>query len=119
MCVCVCVCVGVDTDTHTPLSLSHYQLAFHPVSHPSVQMVRKAASMLSLFLPPCYTLSFGGKKKGYASDRLKPNRGGIQIGCQVDLTARGAAKDQKAEFRSVTAPALSLSIFCLDDIEFK
>ncbi len=59
------------------------------------------------------------KKKGYASDRLEPNRGGIQIGCQVDLTARGAAKDQEAEFRSVSAPALSLSVFCLDDIEFK
>lgn len=49
----------VDARTHTPLSLSHYQLAFHPVSHPSVQMVRKAASMLSLsLLLLCYTRSF-------------------------------------------------------------
>lgn len=89
----MCVSEWIQTHTHTPLSLSHYQLAFHPVSHPSVQMVRKAAPMLSLFLPPCYTHSFGGGKKSYASKRLKPNRGGIQIGCQVDLTARGAAKD--------------------------
>lgn len=59
----LCVCALIQTHTHTPLSLSHYQLAFHPVSHPSVQMVRKAASMLSLFLSPCYTHSFGGGKK--------------------------------------------------------
>lgn len=63
-CVCVCVCQCWHR-THTPLSLSHYQLAFHPVSHPSVQMVRKAASVLSLslILPSLYTLSFGEKKK--------------------------------------------------------
>lgn len=41
----------VDTGhTHTPLS--HYQLAFHPLSHPSVQMVLKAAlSLSSLYAP--------------------------------------------------------------------
>lgn len=43
----------------------------------------------------------------------------MQIGCRVDLTAGGAAKDQKSEFRSVTAPLFSLSIFWLDDTEFK
>lgn len=37
----------------------------------------------------------------------------------MDLTARGAAKDQKAEFGSVAALALSPPIFCSDDIEFK
>lgn len=110
--MCVCQCWH---RTHTPLSLSHYQLAFHPVNHPSVQMVRKAASVLSLslILPSLYTLSFGEKKKkGYASDRLEPNRGRIQIGCQVDLTAWKAAS-QRAEFRSVTAPARAPFYFLL------
>lgn len=70
-----CVCVSVLTqDTHTPLSLSHYQLAFHPVSHPSVQMVRKAASVLPLYRSPfSLHILLWRKKKGYASDRLEPN----------------------------------------------
>lgn len=78
--------------THTPLSWSHYKLTFQPVIHPSVQMVRKAAPSLSPSL--LHTPSFGWKKiKDYASNRLQPNGGGMQIGCQVGLTARGAAKD--------------------------
>lgn len=60
------VCVPVLTqDTHSPLSLSHYQLAFHPVSHPSVQMVRKAASVFLRYHSPfsLHTLLWRRKKK--------------------------------------------------------
>lgn len=42
----VCVLIQ-DTHTHTHTPLSHYQLAFHPLSHPSVQMVLKAALSLA------------------------------------------------------------------------
>lgn len=69
------MCLNGYRHTHTPLSLSHYQLAFHPVSHPSVQMVRKAAPMLSLFLPPCYTHSFGGGKKRLCQQATEAKQG--------------------------------------------
>lgn len=62
----------VCAHTHTPLSLSHYQLEFHPVSHPSVQMVRKAASMLSLFLSlPLHALYSSFKKKKEEKKKLQ------------------------------------------------
>lgn len=57
------------------------------------------------------------KQKGYASDRLKPNRRGIQMGYQVDLD--WTRNFQRPESWSVTTTVRSLSIFCLDDIEFK
>lgn len=107
----MCVCVLIQ-NTHSPLS--HYQLAFHPLSHPSVQMVLKAAPSLppSLLSTLLEKIKNKREKKGYVRDRLEPNRGGLQIGYQVDL-------QQRAESRSVTSlappPFFSSSIFCSDE----
>ena len=56
------MCVSVDTGHTLHVSLSHYQLAFHPVSHPSVQMVREAASVLALS-SSTHIFFLGRKKK--------------------------------------------------------
>lgn len=110
MCACVCVCQC--RHTHTPLSLSHYQLAFHPVSHPSVQMVRKAASMLSLSPSSLYTLLWR-KKIRLCQRSTEAKQGRDADWMSGGLHCKWSSQRVKTESRSVSTPVQSVSIFCL------
>lgn len=106
------MCVGVYSDTHTSLSLSHYQLAFHPVSHPSVQMVRKAASILSSLSLSRLRHSLLEKKKKVmpAIDQCQ-----IGVGCMDWMSGEFNGK-RKLNCDQLKVSALSLSIFHLVDV---